>query len=56
MSSDQSSQNSVDLTGPTCPSPSPFDSNTFDDDDSDEDDDYDSYGFPLSRKTISPMI
>jgi len=54
MSSDQSSQKSDDLTGPTCPAPSPYDSNTVDDDDSDEDDDYDSDGFPLSRKTISP--
>jgi len=54
MSSDQSSQKSDDLTGPTCPAPSPYDSNTVDDDDSDEDDDYDSDGFPLSWKTISP--
>jgi len=50
---DQSSRKSDDLTGPTCPAPSLYDSNTDDDDDSDEDDNYDSDGFPLSRRTIS---
>jgi len=56
MSSDLSSQKSVDLAahGPSSPTPSPYDSNTDNDDDSDEDDDYDSDGFPLSRWTISP--
>jgi len=53
MSSDQSSRKSDDLTGPTCPAPSLYDSNTIDDDDSDEDDDYYSDGFPLSLKTIN---
>jgi len=40
MSSDLSSRKSVDLAahGPTCPAPSPYDSNTDDDDDDDCDD------------------
>jgi len=50
---DQSSRKSDDLTGPTCPAPSLYDSNTNDDDDSDEDDNYDSDGFPLSRRASS---
>jgi len=50
MSSDQSSRKSDDITGPTCPAPSPYDSKT---NDSDEDNDYNSDGFPLSRWTIS---
>ena len=54
MRSDPSSRKSDDITGPTCPAPSPYDSNTDDDDDIDEDDDYDSDGFPLSQWTISP--
>ena len=44
---------SDDLTGPTCPAPSLYDSNTNDDDDSDEDDNYDSDGFPVSRRASS---
>ena len=50
---DQSSRKSDDLTGPTCPAPSLYDSNTNDEDDSDEDDNYDSDGFPLSRRATS---
>jgi len=50
---DQSSRKSDNLTGPTCPALSLYDSNTNDDDDSDEDDNYDSDGFPLSRRAIS---
>ena len=50
---DQSSRKSDDLTGPTCPGPSLYDSNTNDEDDSDEDNNYDSDGFPLSRRATS---
>jgi len=47
---DQSSRKSDDLTGPTCHTPSLYDTNTNDDDDSDEDDNYNSDGFPLSQR------
>jgi len=50
---DQSSRKSDDLTGPTCPAPSLYNSNANDEDDSDEDDNYDSDGFPLSRRATS---
>jgi len=50
---DQSSRKSDDLTGPMCPAPSLYDSNTNDEDDSDEDDNYDSDGFPLSQRASS---
>jgi len=54
MSSDPSSRKSDDITGPTCPAPSLYDSNTDDDNDDGDDDDCGSDGGDTSPQwTIS---